>query len=156
MSGYELRNRDDGTVELVETIPTVIATFTDRGHAERYYNYLTETGGPERPKPCSALPAPTASTPIEKPVVPAWSQLSDGEWASAFQAVEAGEDMKAVAKRINVNFYKLRGKYANWRRQKKEQPQPAVQHPEDECRICGREFKAAAESDGLCARCSRV
>ncbi|WP_158971959.1 hypothetical protein [Chachezhania sediminis] len=50
MSGFELRDRGDGNVDLVEIVPTVIATFTDRAHAERYFNVLTGSGAPDQPQ----------------------------------------------------------------------------------------------------------
>jgi len=42
MHGYELRTQDDGSVALIEFTPTVIATFWDRSHAERYFGILCE------------------------------------------------------------------------------------------------------------------
>ena len=42
MHGYELRTQDDGSVALIEFTPTIIATFWDRDHAERYFGILCE------------------------------------------------------------------------------------------------------------------
>lgn len=161
MRGYELRERDDGSVDLVEVVPTVIATFTSRVHAESYYNFLAESGtepvakarpalpAPERPKPEAVAPKPAQ-------VDAAWSTPSVEEWDQAIKALDDGGDMKKIAAALNVNFYKLRGKYAAWRRRQNDQgatraPEPA----QEECRLCGREFKSSRDSDGLCARCSR-
>ena len=109
MNGYELRNLTDGTVELVEISPTVIATFHNRAHAERYFNILVETGVmvPEMPK----LDAPTALDAGDAPAAP-----SQEEWDRASMAIANGDEMRDVAEMLGVTFYQMRGRYSAWKR----------------------------------------
>lgn len=174
MSGFELRDLDDGTVELVESIPTVIATFADRSHAERYFAILagvdkaaavakvkTPRKDPARPaaasapKAAQAMPAaPAQSAPAPKPD----ADVSDEGWETAFRALAAGGDLREISATLGVNAYKLRGKYGAWCRRRTNpvaSEQPAAASDTEECRLCGKEFQPGASVDGLCARCSR-
>ncbi|MBB96945.1 MAG: hypothetical protein CML68_20400 [Rhodobacteraceae bacterium] len=186
---YELKEKDDGTIELVEIVRDVIAIFKDRDHAQHYFGILVaDQGAPGQvdlrtleqqlsappavpmpePKPASnpkpqtvRVGAATKQTSTPPAAEPQWSTPSDEEWSQAFIALSDGADLKDVAKDLNVNFYKLRGKYANFKRRQNEQAtaDPAtgpVSLDQEECRLCGRVFKATAESDGLCARCSHA
>ncbi|WP_121064696.1 hypothetical protein [Chachezhania antarctica] len=160
MNGYELRQKDDGSIEIVEIVPSVIATFADRAHAERYFDFLTGPKDPVPPRP-TALPAPVETAPAARTAkaTQTFSDPTGEEWEKAFTYLMAGEDMKAVAARMSVDMYKLRGKYAAWRRRQNERAaaeaptgNPAALETSD-CRMCGRTFRDTAESDGLCARC---
>ncbi|ALF02125.1 hypothetical protein [Salipiger abyssi] len=180
--GYELKTRDDGTVDLVEIIPVVIANFRDLAHAERYYGILAETGAA---KPVASSRAAELNLPKAEPVPearsssgktaaklmvkvqpaepkaepeerPEWATPGDADWEQAFQALANGGDMKKIAAALNVNVYKLRAKYGAWcRNQKKPDPAPSPETGMETCRLCERAFKPTAESDGRCARCSK-
>lgn len=102
MNGYELRDLTDGSVELVEISPTVIATFHDRAHAERYFNILAEAG--------EMVSAP----PQQDAVKAAPAAPTQQEWDQASLAISNGDAMDDVAKMLGVSFHQMRGRYAAW------------------------------------------
>ncbi|MBN7785159.1 hypothetical protein JYP51_09525 [Ponticoccus gilvus] len=173
MNGYELRDLDDGTVELVEIKPTVIAIFRDRDHAERYFGVLSR-----REEPAARVPdAASATVAIKVAAVAQTAEPTDEEWVQAFQAIQNGDEMKKIAGLLGVEFNRLRGKYAAWTRLQnrlRDLPAPrpfdpvpvvtrqpattivpiATGDPDAEnCRLCDRLFRAGDATDGLCSRC---
>jgi hypothetical protein len=74
MHGYELRTQDDGSVALIEFTPTVIATFWDRSHAERYFGILCEFEVADASRPIFYPDHQTASA-----EQPGTSDIAEGE-----------------------------------------------------------------------------
>lgn len=75
----------------------------------------------------------------------------------AFERIDAGEKLGVVADELGLKMPMVRAAYARRARALKEEAESAApDHRErEECRLCGREFTASAESDGLCGRCAR-
>ena len=78
----------------------------------------------------------------------------------AFMRIEAGEKLGVVADDLGLKMPLVRAAYARRVRALKEEaeaaePAPHVDAGVEECRMCGREFRANDNSDGLCARCQR-
>lgn len=145
MSGFELRELDDGRVELLEFVPKVIATFIDRAHAVRYHGILIEFEA-------RGAPHQVEQDGQEKSTINSWAEPTDLEWEQAFQALERGDGLKKIAAALNVNPFKLQGKFGAW--MKKRKP-PAALEDMEECRLCGTNFRASSGGSDLCARCSR-
>lgn len=169
MKTYCLKeNTDDGSIDLIETRPVVLATFQTRDLADRVLAMMMET-----PAAAAAIAAPSLATmkPIapekleagleviknmkaiapEVDEAPASSEPAPEDWAAAFQALKGGANMDEVAKTLGVSFHQLRGKYAAWSRSQKTRHDADIDM--ENCRMCGREFVVSAASDGLCARC---
>ncbi|PIL20213.1 hypothetical protein P775_11140 [Puniceibacterium antarcticum] len=66
---------------------------------------------------------------------------------TAFLRIRAGETVKDVAADMGFKFPSLRGKWANKQRRRSD-------GDTESCRLCDRQFKPCADSDGLCARCT--
>jgi hypothetical protein len=176
---YILQDRADGSVELIQIVPTVIATFPDRAKAEQIYRVLVEHGDAapvpkpvteRRPAaaliPAPAAPATKATVPATVPAgPPAKAQVAqdpdadpaEEDWQQAFEAMVAGGDLKTQAEALGVGVYKFRGRYAAWcgRRKRAAEADRPADPDRDTCRICARAFKPSAASPDLCARCAR-
>ncbi|RWR14233.1 hypothetical protein [Paenirhodobacter populi] len=180
MQSYHLKeNTDDGSFDLVETRPVVVATFHSQELADRILKFLTANPQDEAPAPISmdlqgmgaagarivgeeqgcikraiisdAVAVPSDGYPAPSHVLLAAPSLpTPRDWGDAFQAVANGESMDEVAKTLNVKFTELRARYANWKRGQKSTKAVA---DKEECRLCGKQFTASESADGLCARC---
>ena len=94
--GYQLRNRPDGQVEIVENRPVVVGVFADHGIAVRVLQMLTNGVAP-----ASALPKVPVMRKVdleemddEAPRPPAWKKpepmtLTEGEKDKAFERIAA-------------------------------------------------------------------
>ncbi|RWR28725.1 hypothetical protein D2T29_15960 [Sinirhodobacter populi] len=180
MQSYHLKeNTDDGSFDLVETRPVVVATFHSQELDDRILKFLTAS--PQEAPPmiietnlqdrsatdaqitdlvrnsvsrainASAAAFDSGVYPAPTHVAPATPSLpTPRDWGDAFQAVANGESMDEVAKTLNVKFTELRARYANWKRGQKSTKAVA---DKEECRLCGKQFTASKSADGLCARC---
>lgn len=173
--GYVLRDRSDGSVELVETRPTVIATFANRAIADQMFAAFVKVKPLART--AAVVPPEAVAAQISNPVLPSTLPIEpvappvplDANWMDAFRALVLGSNMNEVAQTLGVPMPQLRGKYADWCKAQKTAPTitlpaPSAPHTsvnvevdieKEECRICGKEFAASLSADGLCARCSR-
>lgn len=166
-------NTDDGSIDLIETRPVVLATFQSRDLADRVLAMLTQaaadasaaTSATEMAEPVNHMTTETIQAEVcAKMTSGVTSDTASGremddkptpkDWAAAFQAIKGGANMDDVAQTLGVTFFHLRGKYANWSRsQKAVKGAKGADINTESCRMCGKEFTSSAVSDGLCARC---
>lgn len=189
MEIYSLKEKDDGSVDLLETRPVVVGTFLSRELADRVIAFLqyppmnidtavkllAMKNDPEKMNTIrenvdksieraitsfdEIVAAPDAAAVAkvvihnDQPPIPAPANAAPApeDWAGAFQAVKNGANMDEVAATLGVSFTHLRARYAAWRRGQKAARGDDI--AKESCRMCGKQFAASADSDGLCSRC---
>lgn len=181
--GYVLSDRSDGSVELIETRPTVIATFANRAIADQMFaafvaakplELIEEPAKPEAENTANAdLTVPEEANTL--PIAPIASATpTEGDWSDALRAVATGGNMNDIAETLGVTKTQLRGKYGAWCKVQKHLTSEALPErlrsvvssmvttemvttddAKDACRLCGKEFTASIATDGCCARCAR-
>jgi hypothetical protein len=190
MEIYSLKEKDDGSVDLLETRPVVVGTFLSRELADRVIAFLhspptvrhaatsimqakgkdaeqleAATESVAKAIECAItsfdeiIAAPDAGAVAkvvtqndQQPIpAPANAAPAPEDWAGAFQAVKNGANMDEVAATLGVSFTQLRARYAAWRRGQKAARGDDI--AKESCRMCGKQFAASADSDGLCSRC---
>lgn len=141
--------------ETIEKIaPAAVDQVEPRDDQARYHG---------QSKPVERMPkdfAAQAKVATENPVEPVPSDAPVTPMHEAFMRIDAGEKLGKVADDLGLKMPMVRAAYARRARAMKEEGEaaetasPADTGPE-ECRMCGREFRASDHSDGLCARCQR-
>lgn len=124
-------------------------TVEDANEAAPSENEGAAQAAPDTTPKAPPQPAPApVSAPGKKLVTP---------MMEAFERIDAGEKLGVVADELGLKMPMVRAAYARRARALKEEAESAApDHRErEECRLCGREFTASAESDGLCGRCAR-
>lgn len=180
----KLRPTDDGQFEIVQTKPVVIATFPDQEIAKRFMMFLAdETNKPEAksedlkpiqktveiaaPTKPKVIPITSKSkvNPVEKKDVVEKKKLPewlDEDIPKAFERITAGEKIRDVAESFGKDWWSLRAKWANHKRNQKTVLEKVLTTAEvdaadmDECTMCGREFRPTANRLDMCARCDDV
>lgn len=106
------------------------------------------------PLSAEPVPVPDAVTAREPEKVPA--DQHETPLQEAFRRLEAGEKLGRVADDVGIPMPQLRGQWARQQRGTKPDVAATAPHTElESCRLCERDFRPSATSDGLCSRCAR-
>lgn len=185
MSGYYLRDRDDGSVELVEVIPTVIATFTEKHHAARIHKVLVDAAqadaiAAELVKDVTAQVEQKTTgldqAATRKPATPPKPEVALGKTATAL-VVKSDEKAAPSARKasdapteddwqyaferldagaeLKVVADELRMNPYQLRGKYAASKRRRPAAEPESCSLCGTEFRPSASSPDRCARCSR-
>lgn len=193
---FRLSEPEPGSFQIEQIKPVVVGTFTDRATAEKIMGFLemdavnearrpraeaVPTVAPAKPKPAAPAPSlPTAEPAQAKPRPPKsenQSAVEHFEWTadevlSAFERLEAGEPIQAVAASFGKSWTALRARWAVHRRNRgssnalvpaEPQKSPAEKiasaveelKEQEQCSLCRRYFKPSTENPDRCARCSK-
>ncbi len=155
MSEYLLKEHDNGSVDLIEYVPTIVGTFPNRTFAERVLAALDGAVVPDT-APVPALPKPEKPTSKEVSTLLAMVP-TEASWMASFALVAKNQKpMKDAAEALGVSFNQYRGKYAAWKKNRKV---PATGSgsldDREDCRLCGKSFKPSPDRMDLCAKCGR-
>lgn len=195
---FRLSEPEPGSFQIVRMEPAVVGTFTDLATAEKIMGFLEMDALNEARKPkAEAAPAAAPSKPVAaapappppaKPAKPApeksqrtkaegQSDVEHFDWAadevlSAFERLEAGEPIQAVAASFGKSWTALRARWAVHRRNRGSSkalvPAAPQKSPvekfasaleelkdQEQCSLCQRHFKPSPENPDCCARCSK-
>lgn len=125
---------------------------TEKRQAER--DERTDATNAEAPMPPAPAPVPSAVA-VEKPAAPVkmCADLGEEVMNPAFERLERGEKLQAVAADLSVPWPSLRGAYAGYKgRRQREIARGGMAT----CSLCSKEFMPSVTSPDTCARCTRT
>ena len=150
--------------EVAEALPEIGATGLHKIGGEMIERVAASgvaVAKPESPKPEDDAPAAEPEPAPQAEPVAAPDPEAKPEpvmlMHEAFQRIDAGEKLGVVADDLGLKMPMVRAAYARRARAIKEEADayPSAPREQEECRLCGREFVASIDSDGLCGRCAR-